>query len=682
MSTERTQLDIDINSASEKPPNGDSGTALVPNDGYNAEIVSGTSDSDDAASSGSSASASPSSLSALNARDILAQLAVKDIVADSCDSSRVLVTNVDAGTTDEEIRALFGKFGDIREIAAPQDNMKTRVVWFYDIRSAGKVCEQPAGAFILNGNALTVQFATGGEDDDYDGSTLRVYGMPSVVSNGDMFRLFGRFGEVKDIRENEQEDRSRRVFIVEFFDSRHAQTAKECLNNFELLGSRITVDSCRSVPLWQRRRRWQQQMLGNPPQMVRPTHQSHRTATHKASQSWEQMHIHDQPSDTLFTRPGPAQFNVVSSSRGTESNTSTSAGSSAGSGLFSPPMLEPPTDVVYRDHAMQAGGGGQKALIMPQNYPEEATNSAPILPSMNSYDFAFSPLAKQNMTPPSTFGFDNRPPPAFVPVDFHSKNRASSASMSNLMQVPSRGAVEMQPRQQFFSPTSFRSISGSMHSGSGPSTGRYTEFNSASSSPAGIAPTQRRLSGSYSSRPSFQPSSSLAPRRGHQDMRQDYYSIVIIGGRVLDNRTTLMIRNIPNKYTQRMLIEQLDRENPGCYDFLYLPIDFKNNCNVGYAFVNMVNTDYLPAFYASLHNKRWERFNSEKVCEIAYARIQGLEQLLEHFKNSSLLAEDKKVRPVILLNGRYVPFPDPDVVIRVGSSGPHKYLMTDDPQYL
>jgi len=131
-----------------------------------------------------------------------------------------------------------------------------------------------------------------------------------------------------------------------------------------------------------------------------------------------------------------------------------------------------------------------------------------------------------------------------------------------------------------------------------------------------------------------------------------------------------------------MLIEQLDRENPGCYDFLYLPIDFKNNCNVGYAFVNMVNTDFLPSFYASLHNKRWERFNSEKVCEIAYARIQGLEQLLDHFKNSSLLTEDKKVRPVILLNGRYVPFPDPDVVIKVASNGPLKYLVTDDPEYL
>lgn len=42
-----------------------------------------------------------------------------------------------------------------------------------------------------------------------------------------------------------------------------------------------------------------------------------------------------------------------------------------------------------------------------------------------------------------------------------------------------------------------------------------------------------------------------------------------------DKRTTLMIKNIPNKYTQRMLLQTIDIQFKGTYDFFYLPIDFK-----------------------------------------------------------------------------------------------------------
>jgi hypothetical protein len=73
----------------------------------------------------------------------------------------------------------------------------------------------------------------------------------------------------------------------------------------------------------------------------------------------------------------------------------------------------------------------------------------------------------------------------------------------------------------------------------------------------------------------------------------------------------------------------------------------QNKCNVGYAFINLISYQSVPAFYHAFNGRRWERFNSEKVCVISYARIQGKQALVAHFQNSSLMSEDRKCRPII-----------------------------------
>lgn len=49
----------------------------------------------------------------------------------------------------------------------------------------------------------------------------------------------------------------------------------------------------------------------------------------------------------------------------------------------------------------------------------------------------------------------------------------------------------------------------------------------------------------------------------------------------------------------------------------------------------------------AFHGKKWEKFNSEKVASLAYARIQGMAALVTHFQNSSLMNEDKRCRPIL-----------------------------------
>ena len=78
----------------------------------------------------------------------------------------------------------------------------------------------------------------------------------------------------------------------------------------------------------------------------------------------------------------------------------------------------------------------------------------------------------------------------------------------------------------------------------------------------------------------------------------------------------------------------------------------------------------IISFYRKLHDTKWEKFNSEKVCDIAYARIQGKEALINHFQNSSLMSEDKQCRPIIFHSngpniGQQAPFPiGPNIRIR------------------
>ena len=79
----------------------------------------------------------------------------------------------------------------------------------------------------------------------------------------------------------------------------------------------------------------------------------------------------------------------------------------------------------------------------------------------------------------------------------------------------------------------------------------------------------------------------------------------------LDTRTTVMIKNIPNKLSDRDLVEYINRVCPRKIDFLYLRMDFQNGaclaCFFSPSFSWLLYLDLILAFGALWRVFEWVR---------------------------------------------------------------------------
>jgi len=104
----------------------------------------------------------------------------------------------------------------------------------------------------------------------------------------------------------------------------------------------------------------------------------------------------------------------------------------------------------------------------------------------------------------------------------------------------------------------------------------------------------------------------------HLDMEQDEVGI-----------TTAMLQNIPYKYKETELAEELDALGMmATYDFLYLPVRGRSHAerNLGYAFVNCRSTQLFDQFAQALHRHRFAHYSSARSppAKVSRASLQGL----------------------------------------------------------
>jgi len=548
------------------------------------------------------------------------------------------------------VRREFERFGPIRMfLYKPSENGESRMVRqldpdriseyptvsYFDLRHASQAAKVlahlglqflslPEEAHLLNmyqntpllvsNPSLSSQssLSTG----DCNQGTIVVFNIDPGMSLDVLWNLFGAHGEVKEIRETAHK---RNHKFVEYYDIRDAEKAIRNLNKTEFNGKRLKIEISR--------------YSGSGGSNRNSANNYNNGAAGASSTS----------SSRQFSPPAAGNMDMSHRAFSTRLASDSFALSSSRSDFHRCHSELP------RSESLEA-----TSIVSWERSPQQTFGigtSPPTSPPMSYLTKALgvSPFSSPNMTGPEGLA----------------SNSANGGGLGTNLAPCINDLMGKSSQESFGSPDldggmQHSSLHRSMSLGMASFSGSSHSYGQSSQIGGSLSDIMAGGGGS-----GFKSGSSILSSSGHLNPYSGSNSsntkFVLIPKKVLsgeDLRTTLMIRNIPNKYTQRMLLATFEENHRGRFDFFYLPIDFKNRCNVGYAFINFIRPEYIVPFYEQFHAHKWGKFNSEKVCEISYARIQGKNAMVTHFQNSSLMNEDPKCRPVLFNdNGEQEEFP-------------------------
>lgn len=133
---------------------------------------------------------------------------------------------------------------------------------------------------------------------------------------------------------------------------------------------------------------------------------------------------------------------------------------------------------------------------------------------------------------------------------------------------------------------------------------------------------------------------------------------------ITDDRTTVMLRNLPNNYTRVHFLKLLDSQGfASRYNFAYFPVDFETERGLGFAFVNLTSNSAAQEMFSHFNGFcRWG-VSSMKVCSVNWSSAdqQGILANIRRYRNSSVMHScvPDEHKPILLRDGKPVDFPKP-----------------------
>ncbi|XVF08601.1 hypothetical protein REPUB_Repub07fG0017000 [Reevesia pubescens] len=645
-------------------------------------------------------------------------------------SRTLFVRNINSNVEDSELKALFEQYGDIRTLYTACKHRGFVMISYYDIRAARNAMRVLQNK-PLRRRKLDIHYSIPKDnpsEKDVNQGALVVFNLDSSVSTDELHRIFGAFGEIKEIREIPNKHNHK---FIEFYDVRAAEAALHSLNRSDIAGKQIKLEP--SCPGGVRRLMQQSEQEQDEPnlcenpfdelssghivspgviasggmdngstQVLHSVIQSpvntfvepHRTSSvpinlasparvapigkqlslREPNHSVDEMKFANQGVQSFHPHSFPEYHDSLANgipfnSSSTITDMASSVGSMMAEGLDNRHILGSSSNGhLMEPNAGVFGSSGNGSLSLNGNhYMWNNSNSHQQHPSSamgwpNSPSFVNGIHANRLPHMPA---FRRAPPMMFnvgSPVHHHigsappvnsafwdrrhpyagESPKTSGFHLGSLGSVGFPGSSPSHP-VEIASHNIFSHVGGMDLTKNGVNSPQqmchlFPGRNPMISMPASLDSPNERVR-NFSHRRNESNSSNADKKQYELDIDR------ITRGD--DSRTTLMIKNIPNKYTSKMLLAAIDEHCRGTYDFIYLPIDFKNKCNVGYAFINMIDPQQIVPFHKAFNGKKWEKFNSEKVASLAYARIQGKAALIAHFQNSSLMNEDKRCRPIL-----------------------------------
>ncbi|KAG7547080.1 RNA-binding domain superfamily [Arabidopsis suecica] len=567
-------------------------------------------------------------------------------------SRTLFVRNINSNVEDSELEALFEQYGDIRTLYTACKHRGFVMISYHDIRASRAAMRALQGK-LLKRRKLDIHFSIPKDnpsEKDVNQGTLVVFNLAPSVSNRDLENIFGAYGEIKEIRETPNK---RHHKFVEFFDVRSADAALKALNRTEIAGKRIKLEHSR--PGGARRN----MMLQMNPELEHDDSRSYLNHVESPLGSspigtkWCNSPI-DHPLQSFSKSPifgnlSPTknirypEFSSIMHSQEANPIKAASVHNDQEGRRFSR------LDHLFSSSSYNIASHKASTFQQPQSF-----GSVSSFGSLNSHPSHVETLSGSEFL----WGSPSSSAWPVNPFSSNGKNHKfpNSAQNGSLHQLHHVGSAPSGffPRSPETSSMAFRGASGHMNAQrnlretSSPSfkmlsSPRLSQLFTGNGSYHLPVPTMASIDDPFEVGRNQQFDSNVNQVDIKIQFQLDLSKIM----RGEDPRTTLMIKNIPNKYTRNMLLAAIDEKNSRTYDFLYLPIDFKNKCNVGYAFINMVSPKFIIALYEAFNGKKWDKFNSEKVASLAYARIQGKAALIAHFQNSSLMNEDRRCQPIV-----------------------------------